>query len=80
MLSGPEKKRSVSYHQNHHNDRRGKKTYFAGLDRNRSRSVGFMEGKDTIQLLEQHEGGLGHSTGHHLNTQYQPKEMKKKNE
>lgn len=39
-----------------------------------------MEGKDTIQLLEQHEGGLGHSTGHHLNTQYQPKEMKKKNE
>lgn len=25
-------------------------THFAGLDRNRSRSVGFMEGKDTIGL------------------------------
>lgn len=52
----------------------GRKAYFAGLDRNRSRSVGFMEGKDTIQLLKQHEEGRGHSTGHHLNTRYQPKE------
>lgn len=25
-------------------------THFAGLDKNRSRSVGFMEGKDTIGL------------------------------
>ena len=33
-----------------------------------------MEGKDTIQLLKQHEEGRGHSTGHHLNTRYQPKE------
>lgn len=37
-----------------------------------------MEGKDTIQLLKQHEEGRGHSTGHHLNTQDQPKKMKKK--
>lgn len=36
-----------------------------------------MEGKDTIQLLKQHEEGLGHSTGHHLNTLNQPKKMKK---
>ena len=78
MLSGPEKKRSVSYHQNHHNHRRGEKTYFAGLDRNRSRSVGFMEGKDTIQLLKQHEAGRGHSTGHHLHTLNQPKTDLKK--
>ena len=36
---------ACSYHQHLKDD-----THFAGLDRNRSRSVGFMEGKDTIGL------------------------------
>lgn len=47
MLSGPDDVSTVAIH---HTSQNKGSTHFAGLDRNRSRSVGFMEGKDTIEL------------------------------
>ncbi|KAJ6132221.1 hypothetical protein N7471_007436 [Penicillium samsonianum] len=42
---------------------RGNHTYFAGLDKNRRRSVGLMEGEDKFGL-DQHEVAEGYSREH----------------